>query len=86
VNLIRTVENTINCLLRQPDDLGTDLKDPLALSIALQSARLAGEQETTNSLMVAGATTVIKACRQHFYGSGSAGNGPEKQQDVVMVR
>jgi hypothetical protein len=85
VSLTRTVENTINCLLRQPDNPGTNLKDPLALSIALQSARLAGEQET-NSLMVAGATTVIKSCRQHFYGSGSARNGPEKQQDVVMVR
>lgn len=86
VSLTRTVENTINCLLRRLDDPGTDLKDPLALSIALQSARLAGEQETINSLMVAGFTTVIKACRQHFHGSGSAVNGPEKQQDVVMVR
>jgi hypothetical protein len=84
-SLTRVVENTLNCLLRRLDDPGTDLRDALALSMALQSARLAGEQDTTDSLMIAGATTVVKACRQHFYGSGGTGNGLEKQHDMVIT-
>jgi hypothetical protein len=84
-SLTRTVENTLKCLLRRLDDSGTDLRDALALSMALQSARLAGDQKTTDSLMVAGATTVIKACRQHFYGSENAINEGGKQQDVVRL-
>jgi hypothetical protein len=84
-SLTRTVDNTLNCLLRRLDDPGTDLRDALALSMALQSARLAGGQDTTDSLMIAGATTVIKACRQHFYGSSGDVNGLEKQRNVVKT-
>lgn len=83
--LTRAVENTLNCLLRRLGDPGTDLRDALALSMALWSARLAGIQETTDLLMVAGVTTVIKACRRHFYGSDSAENSLEKQHDVVII-
>jgi hypothetical protein len=82
-SLTRTVENALNCLLRRLDKPGTDLRDPLALSMALQSARIAGSQETTDNLMKVGAERVLKACRQVCNGIGRPSSDIEKQYGMV---
>lgn len=65
-SLIKAVENTLNSLLRRIGEPGTDLRDPLALSMVLQAARADETQESTDDLMRAGANTVLKTCRHHF--------------------
>jgi hypothetical protein len=65
-SLANAVENTLNCLLRRIGEPGTDLRDPLALSMVLQAAKADGTQESTDNLMRVGANTVIKTCRHHF--------------------
>ena len=63
-SLTRIVENTLNSLLHQLGDCGSDLKDILPLSIVLQSARSDGSPDDKKVLMRKGAERVLKACRE----------------------
>ncbi len=83
-SLTRTIENTLNSLMRRINEFGSDLKDPLCLSIVLQSVRTKSSQEKKEALMREGATSVIKACQQYLLqGDGSAGHNVNGSSNVV---
>ena len=63
-SLTRIVENTLNSLLQRLGEFGSDLKDILPVSIALQSARLDGSAEDKKLLMKKGTERVLKACQE----------------------
>ena len=63
-SLTRIVENTLNSLIQQLGQFGSDLKVVLPLSIVLQSVRSDGTSEQKRELMIRGANRILKACRE----------------------
>ncbi|KAI9880681.1 MAG: hypothetical protein M1830_001314 [Pleopsidium flavum] len=84
-SLTRTIEDTLDSLLRRITEFGSDLKDPLCLAVVLQSVRTQSSQEKKDALMREGATSVIKACQQHFlHEDRSAGYNTNQSSNVDM--
>lgn len=85
-NLTRTTENAVESLVRRAGKLGSDLKDPLCISIVLQSVRSNSFTSNKQSLMREGAVSVIKACRQNLRNKATTGyNAGEPNNTVTKI-
>lgn len=86
VSLIRTVETTLDALIRRVADVGSNIKDIIILSIVLQSVRSRGSTQTKDHWMQEGAKKAFSACRQHLLASvtedSAASSIPELAQMV----
>ena len=83
-SLTRTVENAINSLLRRAGKLGSDLKDPLCISIVLRSVRIHNFTGNKESWMREGAVAVIDGCLQSLRNSANTIHGVEEPGSNVM--
>ncbi|KAI9699963.1 MAG: hypothetical protein M1836_002497 [Candelina mexicana] len=68
-SLTRTVENVLNCLARMSYRPESDLRDPLCLSLVLQSVRSNSSDERKDNMMREGAISLIKSCKDHLASS-----------------
>ncbi|KAF2809441.1 uncharacterized protein BDZ99DRAFT_531755 [Mytilinidion resinicola] len=64
--LVKTVEKTIQCLISRVGQRGSDLKDIMFLSIALQSVRSRALSENKNHVMYEGAMKALSDCRENL--------------------
>ncbi len=65
-SLTRSVENTIDSLVRRAGKLGSDLKDPVCISIVLQSVRTNNSAVNKEDLMREGVITVVNRYQQNL--------------------
>ncbi len=85
-SLTRTTENAVESLVRRAGKLGSDLKDPLCISIVLQSVRSNSFTSNKQSLMREGAVSVIRACRQNLRNKATTGyNAGEPNNTVTKI-
>ncbi|KAH8432794.1 fungal specific transcription factor domain-containing protein [Aspergillus melleus] len=64
--MIRTVESTLDALIRRIADPGTNVKDIILLAIVLQSVRARGSTQVKDYQMQEGAKKAFAACRQYL--------------------
>ncbi|PQE05261.1 Zn2Cys6 transcription factor protein [Rutstroemia sp. NJR-2017a BVV2] len=69
--LIRLLENTLDSLIESSADTGTDIKDILFLSVAIQSVRSSSTGRVKEKLMRDGATKALSAYRESLLRSCS---------------
>ncbi|KAI9036891.1 Zn2Cys6 transcription factor [Aspergillus affinis] len=65
-SMIRTIESTLDALIRRLGDSGTNMKDIILLTIILQSVRSRGSAQAKDHWMQEGAKKAFAACRQHL--------------------
>ncbi|KAK1148145.1 hypothetical protein N8T08_010787 [Aspergillus melleus] len=65
-SMVRTVQTTLDALIRRVADPGTNIKDIILLAIALQSVRAPGSTQVKDYRMQEGAKKAFAACRQHL--------------------
>ena len=73
-SLTRTTENAVESLVRRAAKLGSDLKDPLCISIVLQSVRSNNFTSNKDSLMREGALSVIRASQHTLRDEATTGH------------
>jgi hypothetical protein len=87
--LIRLLENTLDSLVESSADTGTDIKDILFFSVAIQSVRSSSAGEMKKKLMRDGATKALSAYRESLLRSCSDNNiqlpSPTRSSAIVEV-
>ena len=83
-SLTRTVENAINSLARRAGKPGSDLKDPLCISIVLRSVRRNNFICNKEGWMREGAMIVINGCLQSLRNAANTVHGVHESSSNVM--
>lgn len=83
-SLTRIVENAVDGLVRRAGKLGSDLKDPVCISIILQSVRTNGSAVSKELLMREGLITVVNGYRQTLKDEVNTGYSASKAKNTVM--
>ncbi|KAH7377749.1 hypothetical protein BKA66DRAFT_572060 [Pyrenochaeta sp. MPI-SDFR-AT-0127] len=66
ISLVRTVENTISCLIDRIGRKGSDLKDIVFLSLALQAVQLTETNPRRSNSLQQSAKRTLAACRERL--------------------
>lgn len=85
-SLTRIVENAVDGLVRRAGKIGSDLKDPVCISIVLQSVRTNGSAVRKEVLMREGLNTVVNGYSQTLKDEVNTGYSASKAKDNVMKR
>lgn len=85
-SLTRIVENTVDSLVRRAGKLGSDLKDPVCISIVSQSVRTNSSTVNQKVLMREGVVTVVNGYQQALKNEANTGySASEAKNNVTMA-